>query len=300
MTDQTTTMVMASFAADTLALGVHWIYDTSVIDEKHGRVQEYVKPSPPTFHTTKEKGEFTHYGDQMLVLLEYVAQNTVFDLDSFAQKWRTYFADYTGYFDGATKQTLQNFTEGNAPAKAGSSSADLGGAARIAPLVCRYSQDLEQMIESCRLQTTLTHSNPLVVDSAEFFGRVAHSVLNGQSPLDAIQQVKTDVFNREPFSGWVEDGLASTDLDTRQTISDFGQMCESAAAFPGVIHLISKYETDLENALIENVMAGGDSAARGMLVGMVLGAGADREAIPQAWIKEMASGDRIIEMLDRI
>ena len=32
MTPQTTAMVLASFAADSLALGAHWIYDTDEID----------------------------------------------------------------------------------------------------------------------------------------------------------------------------------------------------------------------------------------------------------------------------
>lgn len=30
--------IMASFAADALALGVHWVYDTSLIDKKYIRV----------------------------------------------------------------------------------------------------------------------------------------------------------------------------------------------------------------------------------------------------------------------
>ncbi len=67
MNDKAKAMVLASFAADALALGVHWIYNTNVIDKKWGRVEDYIKPQRPTFHPTKELGEFTHYGDQTLV-----------------------------------------------------------------------------------------------------------------------------------------------------------------------------------------------------------------------------------------
>ena len=60
-------MVFASLAADSLALGVHWIYNTNVIDKKFGRVETYLKPVRPTYHPTKVLGEFTHYGDQTMI-----------------------------------------------------------------------------------------------------------------------------------------------------------------------------------------------------------------------------------------
>ena len=44
MNNNANAMVLASFAADALALGVHWIYNTNVIDKKWGRVDKYIKP----------------------------------------------------------------------------------------------------------------------------------------------------------------------------------------------------------------------------------------------------------------
>ncbi|MGA2940205.1 MAG: ADP-ribosylglycohydrolase family protein, partial [Syntrophobacteraceae bacterium] len=41
---------------------------------------------------------------------------------------------------------------------------------------------------------------------------------------------------------------------------------------------------NLREALVENVMAGGDSAARGLVVGMILGAHLGFEAIPSEWL----------------
>ena len=70
MNDNAKAMVLASFVADALALGVHWIYNTNVIDKKWGRVEAYIKPERPTFHPSKDRGEFTHYGDQTRVLLK--------------------------------------------------------------------------------------------------------------------------------------------------------------------------------------------------------------------------------------
>ena len=46
MTTQATAMVLASFAADSLALGAHWIYDTDEIDRRIGRIENLCKPLP--------------------------------------------------------------------------------------------------------------------------------------------------------------------------------------------------------------------------------------------------------------
>ena len=91
-------MVLMSFVADALSLGVHWIYNTNVIDKKWGRVEAYIKPERPTYHPTKDLGDFTHYGDQTLVLLESVSARSGFDLDDFSRRWLQFFDQYDGYF----------------------------------------------------------------------------------------------------------------------------------------------------------------------------------------------------------
>jgi len=293
-------MVLASFAADALALGVHWIYNTNVIDKKWGRVESYIKPERPTYHPTKDRGEFTHYGDQTLVLLKSISGNSGFDLHTFAADWQVFFKSYEGYFDGATKTTLKNFAAGNAPAEAGSESEDLAGAARIAPLVYRYRSDLNKLIDSARAQTALTHNNKQVIDSAEFFARLAFKVLNGESPTAAIKLTMGEGFDREPYAQWVETGSNSFQTDTRQAMLDFGQMCEIGAAFPGVIHLITKYENNLKEGLIENAMAGGDSAGRGLTLGMILGAHLGIDAIEASWLSDLKAYGKIVGLLDKI
>jgi len=300
MNDNAKAMVLASFAADALSLGVHWIYNINVIDKKWGRVEEYIKPERPTYHPTKDRGELTHYGDQTLVLLKSIAGSTGFDLNRFANRWQEFFKSYEGYFDGATKATLENFAAGKGPADAGSDSDDLAGAARIAPLVFCYRNDLEKLIAAARAQTALTHNNRTVIESAEFLGRVVWQVLHGEAPTTAIKQALEQGFDRAPYAKWVTDGLNSVETDTRQAMLDFGQMCEIEAAFPCVVHLIARYENNLREGLIENVMAGGDSAGRGLIVGMILGAHLGIDAIPQKWISELKSYQEIADLMEQI
>jgi ADP-ribosylglycohydrolase len=300
MKEKPKAMVLASFAADSLALGAHWIYNTRVIDKKFGRVDHFLKPERPTYHPTKNLGEFTHYGDQALLLLESVAECEGFDLTDFSERWQRLFDNYDGYVDGATKGTLENLASGKSPTEAGSGSDDLAGASRIASLVYVYRNDLQELIDSARAQTAITHNNPAVIQSAEFFASIAYEVLTGTAPLAAIDQAQKNAFHSDPFKEWIQMGLESVEQDSRQAILDLGQMCETPAAFPGVIHLIAKYENDLKAALVENVMAGGDSAARGLLVGLVLGAHLGMEAIPPEWLSDMKAYPLIVDMLDKI
>lgn len=293
-------MLMASFVGDALSLGVHWIYNTNVIDKKWGPVENYIKPERPTYHPTKDLGDFTHYGDQTLVLLQSMAGSSGYRLSNFAKSWQDFFDSYDGYFDGATKDTLENIAAGKEITEAGSGSGDLAGAARIAPLVYRYHQDEDKLIETVRSQTAFTHNNPEVIDAAEFFARVTLRVLQGAAPVAAINKVVADGFSREPYGQWIEDGLDSIETDTRQAMLDFGQACEMEMAFPCVIHLIGKYENNLSRGLIENAMAGGDSAARGLVTGMILGAHRGLEAVPRKWLTELKAYDRITELMDNM
>jgi ADP-ribosylglycohydrolase len=52
--------------------------------------------------------------------------------------------------------------------------------------------------------------------------------------------------------------------------------------------------------MIQNVMAGGDSAARGMLAGMMLAAHGGMAAIPGAWLKGLTNRDRILAALESL
>jgi len=95
----------------------------------------------------------------------------------------------------------------------------------------------------------------------------------------------------------VEKCLASKLLDTRKAIAGFGQECSVDAALPGTLHLIAKYEDNLKEGLVENIMAGGDSSARGMFLGFLLGAYNDPDTIPEQWLDDMIHYQEIYELL---
>jgi ADP-ribosylglycohydrolase len=170
----------------------------------------------------------------------------------------------------------------------------------MAPLVYFYQNDEDAMVAAVRQQTAMTHRHPDVIDSAAFFARVTLAVMQGTNPIAAMQDVVRNGYDRPPFGQWVDDGLRSCELATRDAISQFGQACNVTAGFPGVVHLIAKYQDNPREGLIENVMAGGDSAARGLIAGMVLGAFSGMDAIATEWASELNRGIEIQGFLNTL
>ncbi len=297
MNEKARAAVLGGFVADSLALGAHWIYDTDRIDREIGRVDRLMAPPAGSFHSTKTLGQFTHYGDQMLVLLESLDEENGFDLNGFNRKWQALFDAYDGYVDHATKETLRRLQDGSPVDQAGSTSSDLSGASRTAAMVYHCGNDAIGFSNAARAQASMTHNHPSVTESAAFFADVISGVLKGQRPTTAIQAVLSERFDREPFTGWVGRGLQSAEENTRQAIRSFGQMCDAEAGFPGVVHLVAKYEDRFEVGLVENTMAGGDSSARGILFGAVVGAHLGMSAIPNHWLSELEAKERIRSLI---
>lgn len=293
-------MVLASLAADSLALGAHWIYDTKEIDEKIGRVEELLAPVPGSYHPGKGKGDFTHYGDQTLLLLESLVRHQGFQADRFAEDWRQYMQSYQGYMDKASRTTLENMDQGKGLTGSGSNSNDLGGAARIAPLLCLYQHDRDTLLQAVQAQTALTHNNASTMAGADLIARIGWELLHGAAIAEAVHSQVEQGVSDIGLDTRLRAALDSAGEESRTVIRNFGQNCGIDSALPGVIHLLLKYEDDPRTALIENVMAGGDSAARGLLTGMLLGASAAAKDLPEKWITDLRQYGHIQDLLAQL
>ncbi len=288
-------MLWATFAGDALTLGAHWIYNPAKIERLFGRVTDYVDVPADSYHKGKRKGDFTHYGDQAIVLLE--SQNPgAFDLQAFADGWKAMWPGYKGYVDGATKGTLANFAEEDPPTRSGSDSNDLAGASRLPVVVYLLDgKPVEEIVSASRAQTNMTHADAQVVDSAEYFARVLHRVLAGESIATALEKEAERTYEATPVGEWFARAKSLVDegVETIPALGKLGLTCHVDEAFPATVFVLLKQAGSLESAMVENIMAGGDSAARGMLIGAILGAVHGVNAMPSPWMDGMSASGRI-------
>ncbi len=292
-------IVINSLVADALSLGAHWIYSQQEIADKFGKISHYSDPAT-SYHIGKKAGDFTHYGDQTMVLLRSLALHVCFDLASFSDEWRTFWEnpETQSYRDGATKATLANLRSGLPPAQAASPSNDIAGAARIAPLFLLKWKSSADLIAAARAQTSFTHSDPAVVDAAEFFARVTLAVQEGLAIPDALRAAVSNTLQEE----WLDAALTSSASATSDSAATktHGLTCHVPDAFPGVCHFLLRHPDDLVTALSNNVEAGGDNAARGMIIGMIHGAKPDAKPVPEHWLTGLRAHNEIQQLIETI
>jgi len=296
-------IILTSLVADALSLGSHWIYSQREISEKFGLITGYSDPAT-SYHPGKHAGDFTHYGDQTMVLLRSLALHGRFDLTLFANEWRKFWEnpETQSYRDGATKATLANLISGLPPAQAASPSNDIAGASRIAPLFLLKWKSGDDLIVAAKAQTALTHGDPAVVDTAEFFARVTLAVQEGVAIPDALRATAKATSWRAIPIDWLDAAVASSASETSDSAATKGHglTCHVPDAFPAVCHLLMRHPDDAIAALTANVAAGGDSAARGMIIGMVHGAKPDAKPLPEQWLTGLRAYSEIQQLIEAI
>lgn len=274
-------MILGAFIGDAIALGPHWIYNLEDIKRQFGMINGLTAPTT-SYHDTKVKGDFTHYGDQALMLLQYLKLSVVIEEEPFYQYYYNYMKNYKGYIDHATKITMENIER---DILEGSHSSELGGFTRFPGIIYFNSKDSKKGIDQVVLQTKMTHNDPLLLERVVFLTELIYKVMKGEKPSEAIQELKK-VASKKIFSD-IEKAKSLLSYDTAQAIKQLGQSCDSDYAFPAVLYFILKYEDHFDEALIENLYAGGDSAARGITIGAVLGAYHGDKKIPVNWLASM-------------
>jgi ADP-ribosylglycohydrolase len=292
--------ILASFVADSLALGAHWEYDRERITRELGRVDRLLAPRLNTHHAGKEAGDLSHYGDQTLLLLEAVAETGDFSLARFAARWQQMMVHYNGYIDRASRDALTRFTEGLPPDKTGAVTSDFSGASRVAPLLAVLGDHEDRLAAAARAQCLMTHGSVLVADGAEFMARAAHALLQGQNVPQALATAAGADYAQLPAQDWLAFADMHAALEGCEAVSRFGQACGMKGAFMSVVHLAVRYENAPAEALVENVMGGGDSCARGLALGMLLGARHGQDWIPVHWLSGLRSRNAVEECFTRL
>lgn len=269
--------IKGSLIADAHALGSHWIYDEHQL---HSLPIDWEELNPPhaLWHKGKIKGDFTHYGDHTMWLYDFIIQNRSFSIEKYREYWCQKMKTYGGYIDGSSRDTL-SCLDANPFSVHGATSHDLSIIGRIAPLLL-ISLNKKEFLTHVNELVSFTHNYSLVKDAAQFFGALLFDVVGGKNLMDAFTSTPVPDSLTERY----QKALLSKGKTSFETIRSFGPACSIEGGFESVIHILITYDNYRE-AILANAKAGGDNAARGMIIGMLLGG--EGHGIPILWEKSL-------------
>jgi ADP-ribosylglycohydrolase len=270
-------LVTSALVVDSYCLGTHWVYDEQQLVNNSIDWNGLNAPLA-MWHKGKVSGDFTHYGDQTLWLHEFLKDKDSFDEEAFRDFWYKKMKNYTGYIDGASRNTVSNIEEKISPS--GSTSTDLSIVGRIAPLL-KVSKTKEEFLKNVEKFVSITHNSELAKECADFFAKLLILVLEKNDIKESILKLKNEC--NEHLKNMIENALNSKEKDTFTAIRDFGPACGINDGFSGVIYLLTKYD-NLKEMLIANSKAGGDTSARAMIATIIFMANNEIGQLPKEWM----------------
>ncbi|MBS7526485.1 ADP-ribosylglycohydrolase family protein [Fusibacter paucivorans] len=280
-------LLFGAMIGDSFALPAHWIYDIGQIREAFSDYTAYRPTVRHTFHQNKPKGTQTHYGDQALLMLRSIASSEGFQLETYRQHWLHMMSNYEGYLDKATKDSLPLLKSG---LKTGSASDDLGGFVMCAPLITYHFDDIA-LFDDLHDAIRMTHDSPALLSAADFITCVLMELVIGKTLVESLDEIAAA---HEDGAKWLALARKHLGAATTDSIRTIGQSCAMAFALPSALVIVLEYPDDFMGAMRANVLAGGDSAARGMLIGMLLGAAMGIQGIPKPLIDGIACRDLLM------
>ncbi|ADO77424.1 ADP-ribosylglycohydrolase family protein [Halanaerobium praevalens] len=288
MSNKRKELVKAVFVADALSFGSHWVYSTDKLKEEYsGIIDEYRDPMSK-FHEGKKAGDLSHYGEQAFVLLKSISENQSFDLKQFRNDWIEHLENNEMYLDHAMKDSLEKFKESET--LIGAENHELGGIARSLPIFIEEEISKKEFLDLVHL----THNGEVVDQTASFVFNLIQEVLAGENYRKAIEDQKE-------INQFVADNFRKIGSKAKivANADDRGQGCSIEQGFPIVLDVLWNAD-DLLDALTLNIMAGGDTSSRAMVIAAIIAADNGLDSLTPKLISEFKKAKLVSALLTKI
>ncbi len=303
---------------DALAMPVHWYYNRQALISDYGRVTDYLAPRNPHpdsilwrsgYTAANPKGEILHdqaryWGQKSIhyhqflqagentlnvklcrLLIESINQIGTYDADDFLRRYIAFMTTAGNhrdtYIEECHRNFFANYARGVPPRKCGVAEKHIGGLIGIVPIVVHHYHHPEKAREAALAHLALTHPGYKMETAGTLLVDILLKILAGSS-LNAVIREKIEAQSNpllgHPFEKWLDDpddDVIGPRLSTACYVED---------SVPAVLYLALKYHDAPEKALIVNTNLAGDNAARGAVLGALLGASCGMERFPRRWI----------------
>lgn len=305
--------VWGQFIGDAACLGSHWIYDLAELAWRFpAGVQGFEAPQEGHYHFGKEPGDQTHYGDAALLLLASVAELGHFAAADFGRRFIALMesADYHGYRDHATKETLARYREfrgknpeGTFDYQHGADDDQPATVTRLAPVVAAHWQD-KNLLDIVATATRVSQDNNRAIAYAQAHALILWHLLAGRQVEEAAREAQKALATAGPagseVAAKIEAALTLQGITLTEATLSFGQSCPLASSFPAALYATLVHQDDFGTAILATARAGGDNAGRAAMIGAWLGARLGLQGIPEVWRVRLTARDAIKRYVERL
>ena len=306
--------VLGALVADAASLGLHWLYEPSRLAQIAARGEiAFLAPDADNYrdckgtfvHGEKSVGQLSGYGEYCrLMLLHLAAGGGRFDCAGYQSEFLRRFGPgggYVGYIDRPTRLTLLRLLaadpQAGFPQPSGVDDDQMPALATIPPLVAVAVRDrIERtaLLEQVERAARLTSDNDDAVAAARVAAVVLHAVLT-RSGLHAALAEALPIASAA-LRQHLEQALAAEALDAPAAAARFGAACRVAQGLPVLFHILG-HAGGFAEAVRANILAGGDSCGRAIVLGAVFGAVGE---IPLPWLARLAPLVDCVDALQRL
>ncbi|TFH46219.1 MAG: ADP-ribosylglycohydrolase family protein [Lysobacterales bacterium] len=220
-------------------------------------------------------GQPTDDSEMALLLARILADQRKYDPDQ-ANKAYLYWLDSEPFDCGATVRSgLQGWPNPDSQAN--------GAMMRISPLgIFGANHDLQQVAAWAKQDAALTHPHPVCQHANALFPMaIALAIRTGMGARDLYEQIVTWANEMDVDSSLMTVITNSAKAPTDEYIHQQGWVL---IAFQNALWQLL-HAPNLEEAVVETVMRGGDTDTNAAICGALLGAVYGRDAIPGQWVE---------------
>ena len=181
----------------------------------------------------------------------------------------------------------------------GADDVQLPAISKLPALVAVYADktELPQLTEAA---VRVTNNNGQAVAYGHIASKMMEAAITTQNidkVIEAAQQAASPA-----ILPLIDNALKATDKTTPKFTQQIGMSCNLELGIPSVIHNLSKH-LSYQESIRQNIIAGGDSCGRSILLGAILGAvhGCDTEqGIPTTWLNKLKQKQQIGQLLEQL
>ena len=268
--------IAGTLVADAAALGLHWMYDQTVIQsvEATGDIL-FRQPDSNVFEGRKgffaqggrHAGELSHYGESARLVAQ-LAIDKAYDAKAHQQAFSAVFGpcgSFQGYADHATKALISRIIlDGDdLPSDSGTTDNQMPALAVVAGLFAE-GHDLDTvLVAACVISV---HED--VLAGAQVLYNCLEQLAQGAGLSDALKDSASTIDH--PLSKLLHEALAMDPCQPAEAASHFGLACPVLQSMPVVWHLL-KHGDDFESVVRDNIRCGGDNCGRALAAGAIAG-----------------------------